>query len=907
MAATINLISREDGYSSCDVGISKEQWFELLQDSVIIGKTMDTLLKFFRSPEHKSTCKGVTEEGSPQSANAMITAFAKRVGKKLNINVIGSDGKQTFWPIPMKEGRLLSDGHYEWTLRDELAEAIKDWLIVDLLKRYKETYLSVPLDNKGADELYKWQLITECVGKSELDIIQKFKTKNIVDVPRVNQVLTTLSKDQPQQLADNFALLMNEAIPLSDRLSDFKRAMAELCGNKFNMKANDERTASAFLACWNPNKYTFYKDEIYQNYCKYIGEPTQKAGDKYQHYLQLLELLVQAIQQDAELIDKFATETDGLVQSDLLIAQNILWQMKDMMNLETSKSQNDSKSEPNMIPEEIQKYTNILRLKKNIILQGAPGTGKTYNTAALALTICGVTDMDMNDHEAVMERYDELQKEGRIGFVTFHQSMDYEDFVEGIKPKTENGIVSYEVEDGIFKRICEEGQSHLNRESHFIKEENRVTVSQAVHSDIDEAINSFMKDIPKEGIYIPSVRNPSKMFLVYKEGENLYVKGDGRSYPLRMKSVRAGEYDYRHQSYEPAVGQYIREHYLNKPISQKVETKTDSSNVKYNLDDTGFNNVYKSVEEDIKKRKIRVLPFRRSMVPVKYEFRNIYFGETRPKPINKDNLKLYYDYFLEKNEFDISYYGRDEFFSLISDLTKGQTNTVDYINYGAILQEMLKRAKQVILFPSRSTETNEVLQNDLSQMEEFAVTEEESYYVDHSNNHVLIIDEINRGNVSKIFGELITLLEADKRIGGDHPIRVTLPYSKESFGVPSNLYIIGTMNTTDRSVGNIDYAVRRRFAFATLKADRELVEQNSILEAVTLFDAVESFIKKHQIDMDFEDLMVGHSYFFAKDENELELKWQYEILPLLNEYIKDGIINAKAINSDKTVADFLLA
>ena len=176
---------------------------------------------------------------------------------------------------------------------------------------------------------------------------------------------------------------------------------------------------------------------------------------------------------------------------------------------------------------------------------------------------------------------------------------------------------------------------------------------------------------------------------------------------------------------------------------------------------------------------------------------------------------------------------------------------------------------------------------------------------DSTTPYVLIIDEINRGNVSKIFGELITLLEADKRIGGDHPIRVTLPYSNESFGVPSNLYIIGTMNTTDRSVGNIDYAVRRRFAFVTLKADRELVEQNSILEAVTLFDAVESFIKKHKIDMDFEDLMVGHSYFFAEDENELELKWQYEILPLLNEYIKDGIVNAKSISSDMTIADFV--
>ena len=627
-------------------------------------------------------------------------------------------------------------------------------LIQDLLKRYKEAYLSVPLDHNGADELYKWQLITECKGKSELDIIQKFKTKNIVDVARVNQVLTTLSKDQPQQLANNFALLTNEDVPLSDRLSDFKSAMGELCGDKFNVKANDERTASAFLACWNPNKYTFYKDEIYQNYCNYINAPAQKAGNKYPHYLQLLESLVQTIRQDAELTDKFATETDGLVQSDLLIAQNILWQMKDMMKKEKNNPNQNPQNEYSMIPENIRQFTNILRLKKNIILQGAPGTGKTYNTAALALAICG--EQIPEDHGEVMRRYEELQKEGRIGFVTFHQSMDYEDFVEGIKPKTENGMVSYEVEDGIFKKICEEGQSHLNRGSHFIKEENRVSVSQAVHNDIDEAINSFLKDIPKEGIYIPSVRNPSKMFLVYKEGGSLYVKGDGRSYPIRMKSVRAGEYDYRHQSYEPAVGQYIRKHYLSITDSPHIVEKT------------------------------------------------VWNEETR---------------------------------------------------------------------------SNE--------------------------NYVLIIDEINRGNVSKIFGELITLLEADKRIGGDHPIRVTLPYSKESFGVPSNLYIIGTMNTTDRSVGNIDYAVRRRFAFATLKAKRELVEQNSILEAATLFDAVESFIKKHKIDMDFEDLMVGHSYFFAKDEYELELKWQYEILPLLNEYIKDGIINAKPINSDMTVADFV--
>ena len=178
-----------------------------------------------------------------------------------------------------------------------------------------------------------------------------------------------------------------------------------------------------------------------------------------------------------------------------------------------------------------------------------------------------------------------------------------------------------------------------------------------------------------------------------------------------------------------------------------------------------------------------------------------------------------------------------------------------------------------------------------------------------SENYVLIIDEINRGNVSKIFGELITLLEADKRIGGEHPIKVTLPYSKESFGVPSNLFIIGTMNTTDRSVGNIDYAVRRRFAFVTLESKKEVIEEyyrnDEILKnkALELFESVKSFLIKHKFEMDIEDLMVGHSYFLAKDEEELDLKWKYEIVPLLRECYKDGIIK-QDVKADTTIDGF---
>ena len=416
--------------------------------------------------------------------------------------------------------------------------------------------------------------------------------------------------------------------------------------------------------------------------------------------------------------------------------------------------------EQSMIPEKVNKYGDILRLKKNIILQGAPGMGKTYNTAALALTICGVTDVDMNDHEAVMERYDELQKEGRIGFVTFHQSMDYEDFVEGIKPKTENGMVSYEVEDGIFKSISAKAGNN------YADSQKTVEVLQK-QKDIQERMFDFLSEA--------------------QENETEY------------------------------------------------KTKTGSKFVIKEVTDKNI--IIQIPENQVASR----IPLRIA------ELRDLLENDVELKRVS--DIKAYFN-----RQFNTQ---QDSYtFILVNEIRKIKTKTVT------------------------------VPKTELQ-------------------NYVLIIDEINRGNVSKIFGELITLLEADKRIGGDHPIRVTLPYSKESFGVPSNLYIIGTMNTTDRSVGNIDYAVRRRFAFATLKADKELVKQNSIPLAVELFEAVELFIKKHQIDMDFEDLMVGHSYFFANDEYELELRWQYEILPLLNEYIKDGIINAKLISTDMTIADFV--
>ena len=141
-------------------------------------------------------------------------------------------------------------------------------------------------------------------------------------------------------------------------------------------------------------------------------------------------------------------------------------------------------------------------------------------------------------------------------------------------------------------------------------------------------------------------------------------------------------------------------------------------------------------------------------------------------------------------------------------------------------------------------------------------------------NFYIVIDEINRGNISKIFGELITLIEEDKR----DMYEVTLPYSKEKFKVPSNLYIIATMNSTDKSIATIDIALRRRFTFLKMKPNESLILH---VRAKELFNTLNSFIKEKLS----EDYMLGHSYFMnINDDEDLEFVKEYKIRPLLEEY-----------------------
>ncbi|MBZ0247258.1 MAG: AAA family ATPase [Cyclobacteriaceae bacterium] len=142
--------------------------------------------------------------------------------------------------------------------------------------------------------------------------------------------------------------------------------------------------------------------------------------------------------------------------------------------------------------------------------------------------------------------------------------------------------------------------------------------------------------------------------------------------------------------------------------------------------------------------------------------------------------------------------------------------------------------------------------------------------------YVLVIDEINRANISKVFGELITLLEADKRIGEDNELKVSIPNSDKEFGVPPNLYVLGTMNTADKSIALIDIALRRRFEFVGMYPAYEEIEDESARELLKQINKV-VYDKKSSADY-----LIGHAYFMNEDSVEKVLKTK--VIPLLTEY-----------------------
>ncbi|MDY6347555.1 MAG: AAA family ATPase [Bacteroidales bacterium] len=388
-------------------------------------------------------------------------------------------------------------------------------------------------------------------------------------------------------------------------------------------------------------------------------------------------------------------------------------------------------------------------LPLNLILYGPPGTGKTYNTLFHALAIIKNKSIDdligekypgktsenltREEYKFFKDDFDKKVEEGQIVFTTFHQSMSYEDFIEGIKPVVEGDEMTYKVQYGIFKKLCK-----------------RASLEYSV-SNFSNCYDKFVTDVINKGV--------------------------------RLKLKSAGGKDFH------------------------VDVNSKGSLNLYTTDKQNFNGV------------------------------------------------------LTKEKIEKTYLGE-----------------LDY--WKGYMQGVIEHLKK---------------HYELGEPQK----------IDKRENYVLIIDEINRGNVAQIFGELITLIEPSKRLGNSEKMKAILPYSSAQkgepvyFGVPNNLYIIGTMNTADRSVEALDTALRRRFFFEEMMPEPKLLGEKELCD-VKLSDLLTT-INQRIVALKDREHQIGHSYFMGwpdgptgtdeekKSTEDKQKQWltdvfKDKIIPLLQEY-----------------------
>ena len=797
-------INTNGEYSCGDIGVTTDEWLDLLNDE----KSMpyhEALLCFLRQKEHKATCTKVSQVyGKPaQYYNSKVYNFSKWVQKRLNrFSVKDADDKDTYWCITMQKGWDTKQG-FQWQLRDELVEALRIYLMKALIDVFRK---GKPFN--GYYEEYKWDLLDRSVGKDVLAVFDGLRGKNIIDNPRTDSVIKYLVENEADKTRVCCQHLIDESVPLNDRLAAFKAEIKALCPSKWKNTANDERTASALLTCVYPETYTFYKDEIYQNICDYFGYTSRKAGKKYEHFMELVNGFVKSYGEEIQQI--MLNEIKGFKNKPLNLAvQTLFWCMKDYMKEELK---NKMTTETNNSSKETW-YDDVVRTwerRKNVVLYGAPGTGKTYDVPELAVRLCDPAFMATDpSREEIVSRYNQLKTEKRIAFTTFHQSLDYEDWIEGLRPVVnENSQVTYEIESGIFKKLCEEAERPVVKDKQVGIADNAVVWKVSLAGTGDNPVrsdcmkNSYIR-IGWDG-YGPVISDETDWSIYNGEGKQILD-----AYINKMK-----------------IGDIVMSCYSSQTIDAIGVVGGD-----YEFDDS--------------------LPDYKRVRRVNWLVKNI-----------NENI-------VEMNDGKTMTLG-----------TVYRLNSITLDNVKSILEKY----------------------NTSSKMEE------------NDKAYVMVIDELNRGNVSKVFGELITLLEADKRKGRINAESVVLPYSKKGFHIPNNVYLIATMNTADRSLGSLDYAIRRRFAFIAEKPfglevdgfDEDLFEKVSSLFVKNFDDYKESgwdqTMKLEPADTlseeyKPEDVWIGHSYFLMQDEegeDNTSNRLLYEIIPLLEEYVRDGVLTAEA-------------
>ena len=639
---------------------------------------------------------------------------------------------------------------------------------------------------------------------------------------KVFEVLKTASKDGPlvrwqtedavvkTGLGDEFhailGRLLRAATPTTEALAEAERALAELRNRGAKDLTWGERVniLTATLAMVRPDSMAPFK--------------VSRINDAWQR-LTGTRLFVE---KGAGIAADYARLAEGFAEIEAVMRDSWRWEPQDWLDLQgflwIATDDSSAPPGPDPIPE-----LSMPQPPVNLILYGPPGTGKTFATAAEAVRLCG--EAVPEDRAALMAVYRRLVDEGRIAFVTFHQSMSYEEFIEGLRPATgaeEEAMPDsppaagfhLRVEDGIFKRLALKAMADRDprHEGAALDRSRRVIRIGLTGANWSEKLNRAIR-----------------------EGRVEWPHGGAHDWsPLEFESWDAIK-DLRKRDEPELLGNHPKIYgtwvFRNIEVGEYVALTAGHNRIVAFGELAGDYGYDPSARDEMQRhcRKVRWLWQDPEGIPREAVYPTPFTTFHTAYPLNPERIDW---------------------------------GGLEHVVFG---EEVADRPAAV------------------------------------RRPYVLIIDEINRANMSKVFGELITLIEPDKRLGMDNGLRLVLPYSKTAFGVPANLHIIGTMNTADRSIALLDTALRRRFTFRELMPDPEQLPAD--VEGIDLQRLLARINARIEYLFDREH-QIGHAYFIGCTcRTDVDAVMRHKVIPLLAEYFFEDWARIAAVLGDLTPYD----
>lgn len=748
------------------------------------------------------------------------------------------------------------------------------------------------------------------------------------------KMLITFAEAEPETVRSLFKVLYNEDLPFNERFKAFRDGFNKFYGPQNLNSYQDLHAVSVYLTFEYPEKHYIYKYRVLKNFVKAIGYNSGNIDSMSdaEKYSLLSDVCIRVLQQlddevkeiSMERLDEncYADEAFHILTHDIIYfgSQNVFPEDEEVGVYWPSPEEYDpqiSEAEwMDVLNDRDITTIDTLRMLKMILIQGGESTcanlaekyGNTHNH---------YNKLGSNFGERVKKALDcpDCIDDGQVRFFPIPFLGRY---------ITENGNkrYSWKLRDELSKALERVDLSHIKL---YADKREGTTMKTNISK------NTILYGPPGTGktyntvLYAVAIIENKNLSEIKAEEYN-----DVLSRYNAYKSEGLIEFTTFHQSY--GYEEFIEG---IKPI---LNSESDESDVKYTIEDGLFKAFCSRSSIPVAKKSDMELGLNKNPTIWKVSLWSTGDNPIRTECHENGHIRIGWDMYGAEIAEDTDFSengGKNVLNAFISQMKIGDivfscysSTTIDAIGVvsgeyewcGEEYDELNRRRKvnwivkdireDIVDINGGNTMTlasvyrlkNIALSDAIAIIEKYL-----PQAVEEKKKHVFIIDEINRGNISKIFGELITLIEPTKRIGQTEGMKIKLPYSQTMFGVPDNVYILGTMNTADRSIAAIDTALRRRFRFKEVMPDVDVLD-GIVVDGIVIKDMLNTINKRITALYDREHT-IGHSYFLPLKDNPtldtLAVIFSDDIIPLLQEYFYEDYEKIRLVLGDnkKSVDD----